>query len=43
VDYGFTEAHTQAGLIGIKVWIYKGDIIVGKGKKQDVNAKEGQI
>jgi len=43
VDYGFTEAHTQAGLIGIKVWIYKGDIIVGKGKKQDVNAKESQI
>ena len=30
VDYGFTEAYTQAGLIGIKVWIYKGDIIVGK-------------
>ncbi|MBU4343579.1 MAG: 30S ribosomal protein S3 [Candidatus Omnitrophica bacterium] len=41
VDYGFTEAHTQAGLIGVKVWIYKGDIIVGKEKKQDVNAKEG--
>ena len=35
VDYGFTEAHTQAGLIGIKVWIYKGDIIVGKGKKSN--------
>ncbi len=30
VDYGFAEAHTQAGLIGIKVWIYTGDIIVGK-------------
>lgn len=32
VDYGFIEAHTQAGLIGVKVWIYKGDIIVGKKK-----------
>ena len=30
IDYGFTEAHTTAGLIGIKVWIYTGDIIVGK-------------
>jgi small subunit ribosomal protein S3 len=27
VDYGFTEAHTTYGKIGIKVWIYKGDII----------------
>ena len=26
IDYGFTEAHTVMGLIGIKVWIYKGDI-----------------
>ncbi|NQV04674.1 MAG: 30S ribosomal protein S3 [Candidatus Omnitrophica bacterium] len=30
VDYGFREAHTTAGLIGVKVWVYKGDIIVGK-------------
>lgn len=30
VDYGFTEAYTQAGLIGVKVWVYTGDIIVGK-------------
>lgn len=29
VDYGFTEAHTTAGLIGVKVWIYTGDVIVG--------------
>lgn len=39
VDYGFTEAHTTAGLIGIKVWIYKGDIIVGK-KTVKENTKE---
>lgn len=36
VDYGFTEAYTQAGLIGIKVWIYKGDIIVGKKGKKNI-------
>lgn len=27
IDYGFTEALTTYGLIGIKVWIYKGDIL----------------
>jgi small subunit ribosomal protein S3 len=27
IDYGFAEAHTIMGRIGIKVWIYKGDVI----------------
>jgi small subunit ribosomal protein S3 len=27
IDYGFTEAHTTFGRIGIKVWIYKGEIL----------------
>jgi small subunit ribosomal protein S3 len=27
IDYGFTEAHTPLGRIGIKAWIYKGDIL----------------
>jgi small subunit ribosomal protein S3 len=27
IDYGFTEAHTIMGRIGVKVWIYKGDIL----------------
>ena len=27
IDYGFAEAKTAYGLIGIKVWIYKGDVI----------------
>ncbi|MFQ5681133.1 MAG: 30S ribosomal protein S3 [Candidatus Omnitrophota bacterium] len=27
IDYGFAEAHTTYGLIGIKTWIYKGEII----------------
>ena len=26
IDYGFTEARTTLGRIGIKVWIYKGDV-----------------
>jgi small subunit ribosomal protein S3 len=27
IDYGFTEAHTTMGRLGVKVWIYKGDIL----------------
>jgi small subunit ribosomal protein S3 len=27
IDYGFVEANTQMGKIGVKVWIYKGDIL----------------
>lgn len=28
IDYGFAEAKTTYGVIGVKVWIYKGDFIV---------------
>ncbi len=27
IDYGFAEAHTTTGKIGVKVWIYKGDLL----------------
>jgi len=27
IDYGFAEASTTYGVIGIKVWIFKGEII----------------
>jgi small subunit ribosomal protein S3 len=27
IDYGFTEAHTTLGCIGVKVWIYKGQVM----------------
>lgn len=27
LDYGFAEAHTTYGIIGVKVWIYKGEIL----------------
>ena len=30
IDYGLTEAHTVMGRIGVKVWIYKGDILPEK-------------
>jgi small subunit ribosomal protein S3 len=30
IDYGTAEARTTFGRIGVKVWIYKGDIIPGQ-------------
>ncbi len=27
IDYGFAEAHTTYGVIGVKVWIFKGEVI----------------
>lgn len=35
IDYGFAEAHTTYGLIGIKVWVYKGDKVLDKAKYED--------
>jgi small subunit ribosomal protein S3 len=29
IDYGFAEAHTSYGIIGVKVWIYKGEVLKG--------------
>ena len=27
IDYGFCEAHTTYGVLGVKVWIYKGEVL----------------
>ncbi|MEE8348015.1 MAG: 30S ribosomal protein S3 [Acidobacteriota bacterium] len=32
IDYGFAQAYTTYGVIGVKVWIYKGDIYDTKEK-----------
>ena len=34
IDYGFAEALTTYGLIGVKVWIYKGDKVLDKAKDE---------
>jgi len=34
IDYGFTEAATVMGRIGVKVWIYKGDILPEKEEEE---------
>ena len=38
IDYGFAEANTTYGKIGVKVWIYKGEVLPEKPKKE---SKEG--
>jgi small subunit ribosomal protein S3 len=30
IDYGFAEAHTTYGIVGVKTWVYKGEIIEPK-------------
>ena len=37
IDYGFAEADTTYGKVGVKVWIYKGEILPKKNKKEGVN------
>ena len=40
IDYGLAEAFTTYGLIGVKVWIYKGELFPGVAKKtQEIGAK----
>jgi small subunit ribosomal protein S3 len=34
IDYGFAEANTTYGKIGVKVWIYKGEVLPTKGPKE---------
>ncbi|MGB9812669.1 MAG: 30S ribosomal protein S3 [Thermovenabulum sp.] len=51
ISYGFAEAHTTYGRIGVKVWIYKGDVLPKtKGEKtaeggavENVNAEAGEV
>ena len=38
IDYGFAEAKTTAGRIGIKVWLYKGEVLTGGPRSTPVEA-----
>ena len=40
IDYGLTEAHTTFGVIGIKVWIYRGDILPSKRREALLGQQE---
>ena len=37
IDYGFAEADTTYGKVGVKVWIYKGEILPTKNNKEGSN------
>jgi len=43
IDYGFREAHTTAGRVGVKVWIYKGDILPYKPATEDKSVREAAM
>ncbi len=40
IDYGFAEAHTTFGCIGVKCWIYKGEVI--KSAKKPAQTEGGE-
>ncbi|MBM3182958.1 MAG: 30S ribosomal protein S3, partial [Chloroflexi bacterium] len=42
IDYGFVEAHTTMGKIGVKVWIYKGNI-VPEVARESVTTEASQV
>ena len=42
IDYGFAEADTTYGKVGVKVWIYKGEVLPTKNKNEEkVSSEEG--
>jgi small subunit ribosomal protein S3 len=43
IDYGFREARTTAGRIGVKVWLYKGDILPYKITSDDKATREAAM
>ena len=43
IDYGFREAATSAGRIGVKVWLYKGEILPYKSQSDDRIAREAAM
>ena len=39
IEYGFAEANTTYGKVGVKVWIYKGEVL--PTKKNEEKVQEG--
>lgn len=40
IDYGFAEAATTYGRLGVKVWLYKGEVL-GSARPENADSKEG--
>jgi small subunit ribosomal protein S3 len=43
IDYGLAEAHTTYGVIGIKVWVYHGDVLPERQREQGLGAAQAQM
>jgi small subunit ribosomal protein S3 len=43
IDYGFREARTTFGRIGVKVWIYKGDVVPYRSSAEDKITREAAM
>ncbi|MEY2642203.1 MAG: 30S ribosomal protein S3 [Acidimicrobiia bacterium] len=43
IDYGFREARTSSGRVGVKVWIYRGDILPYKPQTEDKIVREAAM
>jgi small subunit ribosomal protein S3 len=43
IDYGMREARTSSGRVGVKVWIYKGDIVPYKAQGEDKITREAAM
>ena len=41
IDYGFAEAATTYGRIGVKVWLYKGEVLVNTARPRREGRREG--
>ncbi len=43
VDFGFAEADTMMGKIGVKVWVFKGDLMPGEKADMNIKTKKSSI
>jgi small subunit ribosomal protein S3 len=43
IDYGFAESHTTYGIIGVKVWIFHGEIIPEKGIEERKKSEDALV
>jgi len=43
IDYGLAEAHTTYGIIGVKVWVFKGEVFDSAPVTEDKSAEAGAV
>ncbi|HMF74489.1 MAG TPA: 30S ribosomal protein S3 [Bryobacteraceae bacterium] len=42
IDYGFSQSYTTYGVIGVKVWIYKGEVLEGGNRRSNTLRNDGE-